>query len=409
MSRSVAWVLAVFALLPAGLWLYLRAFQLPAPTGPYPVGTAILDVTDASRPDPYSTNPRARRELVVQLWYPARPSQKPFARYLRWREAGIAMFYGPLLHTHSRLEAPIAPGGPPFPVLLFSPRWNGQRTQNTVLAEELASHGYVVAAIDYPHNASRTELADGTVIKGNQALEGPKGAAATAAEQIAFWNATLELWAADERFLLDQLAARSGSNGDPFQGRLDTANAGAFGHSFGGAAALALCGRDPRIKAAINLDGWTFGGLQHRTAAQPIMVFYEGASRDREKQLKTSTDPGSVQDQLDRADFVTTEASLRQDGGYRLFAAGTQHMDFSDAPLLPPFRRPGYTGPTAPREAGAILSQAVLQFFESVFRGRSAPLLHPGQESFPELTVEHWPARKAAEPAPTTPSPYLRK
>ena len=331
-----AGILAALAVAALGL-LYLRTFRLPEPTGPYVIGTTLRYVTDPNRSDPYLHNCTVRRSLVLQLWYTAAPSKRPLAAYMRWREAPLDFFYAPLLRTHARWNAPIAtPGSQPaaFPVLLFSPRWNGRRTQNTVLAEELASQGYVVAAIDHPHNGSRVELADGSVVRGTEALEGPKGAQATAQAQLDSWTNHLQLWADDQRFVLNQLTAWNAGGDGLFSHHLDLAHVGAFGHSFGGAASVALCGLDPRMKAAINLDGWTLSGTTQRTA--PILLLYEGATRAREQQLASLPRPGSIDDQIDRADFDLTESNLRSFGGYRAFVAGTQHMDFSDEPLLPP-------------------------------------------------------------------------
>lgn len=393
-------MLVAVVLLLSGLIVYLRTFRFPAPTGPHLVGTTLLDLTDPNQRDPSSTDPNASRELVVQLWYPAEPSQNRLAPYMRWREAGLSRFYAPLLRTHSRMDAPVVQAGGPYPVLLFNQRWNGQRTQNTSLAEDLASHGYVVASIDHPGNSSRVLLAGGRTVRGTEVLEGPMGAAATALQRIVSWNNHLHLWAQDSRFVLDQLAARSANASDPFHGRLDTAHAGAFGHSFGGATALALCGpgpgtSDPRIKSAVNLDGWTFAGLAERNAGQQILLLYEGISQDREKQVANLPQLGSVQDRLDLLDFADTEASLHKYGGYRLFLAGTQHMDFSDEPLLPPFRRLAYTGPISPQEGSKVLRQVVLQFFDQTLRNKPSAILTPDPVNFPELTVEHWHAISA--------------
>ena len=44
--------------------------QLPAPTGPYRVGTLTMHLVDRSRPDPLVPT-KPVRELMVQLWYPA--------------------------------------------------------------------------------------------------------------------------------------------------------------------------------------------------------------------------------------------------------------------------------------------------------------------------------------------------
>ena len=101
-------------------------------------------MTDTSRQEELSSNPAAKRELVVQVWYPAETSSDPVARYKRWQETLPGTFYEALIATHSRMNAPIARKGKPFPVVLYGHRWNGERTQNTELAEDLASHGYVV-------------------------------------------------------------------------------------------------------------------------------------------------------------------------------------------------------------------------------------------------------------------------
>jgi predicted dienelactone hydrolase len=368
----------------------LRHYQLPAPTGPYAVGTRILDMTDASRHEDLGTDPNGKRELVVQVWYPAEASQNPIANYKRLRETRLDTFYEALIRTHSRVDAPIAAGGAPFPVVIFGHRWDGERTQNTELAEELASRGYVVASVDHPYNASRVLLGDGRVVAGLQQLQGPKGYAATADEQIEFWNRTLDVWAADDLFVLNQLAARNADAGEPWHGRLNTNVVGAMGHSFGGAVAFRLCGMDPRVKAAVNLDGWTFGALKDRTAAQAVLLFDEGEAIGRRKELQTLPHPGDIDDQMDRADFAAVDAGLEKYGGYRMYIAKTQHMDFTDQPLLPPLHRGSFTGPIAPKEMNTILRTTVVAFFDQSLRGEAGRELEPGQTRFPELTVEDW-------------------
>jgi len=380
---ALAWLTLVAFLTVIAI---LASFHLPAPTGPYPVGTTILNFTDQSRPEPH--NPTNRRQLVAQLWYPAAPSHNPVARYKRWREATLPTFYLALLPTNSRLDAPVA--SETFPIILFNHRWNGQRTQNTDLAEDLASHGYVVVSIDHPYNSTRVELPNGTVIRGTEPLEGPAGPTAPASSQIAFWNQTLETWTADSLFVLNQLAALNADPASPLHAHLDTQHAAALGHSFGGATALSLCGLDPRILACANLDGWTFGGLDHRST-QPILIEYEHVSLDRIAQLQTLPQPGSRDDQLDRADIAAVDHSLQTFGGYRLFVAGTQHLDFSDQPLLPPLRAHSYTGPIAPRLIQQIVRETILQFFDQTLHHQPAPLLTPAQQTFTELTVQTFP------------------
>jgi dienelactone hydrolase len=392
-AQLLRWMLVGFVVwILVGLIITLIAvarFNLPAPSGSYPVGTTTLTLTDSSRPEPH--HPSERRTIVVQLWYPAAPSNNPIAHYQRWSETTLSSFYTPLLHTHSHVDAPLATPvvsvPSQFPVLLFGARWGGQRTQNTALAEDLASHGYVVAAVDHPYNASRVDV-NGHVITGNEPLEGPGGPSSPAASQIAFWNSTLDLWAADNLFVLNQLAALNSAR---FNNALDTNHVGAFGHSFGGAAAFRMLGLDPRVVSAVNLDGWTFGALASRTT-QPIMLVDAQADADRNHELLTLPTPGSTEDQLDRADNTAVESSLARYGGYLLYVRGTQHLDFSDQPLLPPLRRLQFTGPIEPARIDDILRQTVLGFFNQTLRNQpSTVLATPG--SMPDVAIQLFPAK----------------
>lgn len=42
----------------------------PAPPGPFGIGRVGYDWVDPSRPDQYSSDPNAHRELMVYFWYP---------------------------------------------------------------------------------------------------------------------------------------------------------------------------------------------------------------------------------------------------------------------------------------------------------------------------------------------------
>src|SRR5262245_46254177 len=56
--------------------------ELPAPRGPYALGTTILHWVDASRSGTAPGHDREPRELMVQVWYPSAPSSAPFAPYV---------------------------------------------------------------------------------------------------------------------------------------------------------------------------------------------------------------------------------------------------------------------------------------------------------------------------------------
>jgi hypothetical protein len=50
-----------------------RGDSLPEPTGPHSVGRVSYDWVDRARTEIYAANPEDRRELVVFVWYPAKP------------------------------------------------------------------------------------------------------------------------------------------------------------------------------------------------------------------------------------------------------------------------------------------------------------------------------------------------
>src|SRR6266511_6490533 len=51
--------------------LMLPVFRLPQPSGPYAIGTLTYHWVDNARPEIFTDDPNDRRELMVQIWYPA--------------------------------------------------------------------------------------------------------------------------------------------------------------------------------------------------------------------------------------------------------------------------------------------------------------------------------------------------
>ena len=59
-------------------------FRFPHPTGHHGIGTVTYHWVDADRPEAFTADPDDRRELMVQLWYPAPPDPAaPRAPYVR--------------------------------------------------------------------------------------------------------------------------------------------------------------------------------------------------------------------------------------------------------------------------------------------------------------------------------------
>ena len=151
----------------------LPVFSLPVPSGPYGVGTFAYSVTDYARRERYS--PTRNREVYVEVWYPAEksavgefPVRTLFQELYEGDYTRQSLLFGYLRHvpTHSHVQAPVAASDAgPFPVLLFNHALGlGFTSQNQLLMEHLASHGYVILSIAHPYQSSKVNLRNaGTV------------------------------------------------------------------------------------------------------------------------------------------------------------------------------------------------------------------------------------------------------
>src|SRR5580692_5134661 len=143
--------------------------RLPEPTGPGPVGVTSLWLTDASRPDPWAPGVTAR-ELMVSLWYPATSSDGRRAQYMTPAESELQLTSRGItgvppdmlskVRTNAAVDATPAGHQGSHPLVVLSPGFTNPRSALTALAEDLASHGYVVAGIDHTHESFATAFPD---------------------------------------------------------------------------------------------------------------------------------------------------------------------------------------------------------------------------------------------------------
>ncbi len=375
-SDWLLWLVAVA--LPA----LLPVPQLPTPMGPYAVGTTILHLVDENRPDALG-DPTQPRELMAQIWYPAAADAGgELAPYLDHLDAAApvlaerlglpAFFLGHirLTHTHAYVDAPIAAGEAPYPVLLFSHGWQGMRAQNTFQMEELASRGYVVIAPDHTHAAVFTVLPPDRVILNNPALLDDSSDEAYARSS----NAVVRTYAADLQYLLDQAALWNAAGG-PLAGRLDLERVGVFGHSTGGGAAVELCARDARCDALLVLDGW-LNPVSDDVIAQvpytPPALFLKASSN--------TFNPANDE-------RLWQLVSHLQNGGNVLQIEGTHHFDFTDIPLLTPLiHQLGLAGPIGAARGLPLINAYTLAFFDNALKNQPAPLLAGPSPNYPEVT-----------------------
>src|SRR5579885_148019 len=154
--------LAGFVLLASAAVLstLLPVFDFPPLTGPFPVGTVTLHLIDSNRTELFSPDPSAKRELMIQIWYPA-AGKGPRAFYLPRAAVDLKHAHLALVRTRAMTSVPVSSTESSYPVLIFRPSWNGGKAQNTFQTEELASHGFIVVGIDHPYGTNITVFPDG--------------------------------------------------------------------------------------------------------------------------------------------------------------------------------------------------------------------------------------------------------
>jgi len=389
-QRFVACSTVLLAFIGVLFSLLLPMFNLPEPTGNYPVGTAVLYFKDSTRIEDAGPAGNSARELMVQIWYPSQPSHHRFARYREKRETNALSSYQSEILTHARLDAPMAHTGAPFPVILFNHSWGGRRTNYTFLTEELASHGYVVVSIDHTYNASLVAFPDGREIHGNASNAINDPGSSSVSQVRAIWDKELAKSVADQRFILDRIEAMNRAGGSLWFGGLNTKMTGAIGHSFGGAAATAVCAEDQRVHAAVNLDGWFFGAIRARGPNQPLLVmdaFTEQPGDEYDPHDKVSST-------LETTDFAELRTSLQNFGGYMLLVKGASHEDFTDQSLISPFRILSHRGMIPAREIQKIVRSYVVAFFDKTLRGEDPEILGTHTSPFAEALLEEWSASR---------------
>ncbi|MFI7706625.1 alpha/beta hydrolase family protein [Nonomuraea sp. NPDC049480] len=322
---------------------------LPEPTGPKPVGMTSLHLIDSSRPDPW--NPEAdKRELMVTLWYPALKAGGKRAPYLTPQESAAVLKSYPdvapdaltKVRTHAGLDAPVRKGR--LPLVVMSPGFSFPRATLTSLAEDFASRGYLVAAVEHTYESVGTTFPDGRTTTCLACVKGQDGAKVAASRVT------------DVRFVLDELVkGRWGRS-------IDRSRIAMVGHSMGGNSAAHAMAADTRIKAGVNLDG-TFQPLVERLERPFLLI---GAPK--------SHAPDGTDDSWKKSWAGMT--------GWKrwITVTGSDHSAFVDYAVL---RRPlGIPSQELDGARALEITRAHLSsFLDRHLRGRNTPV-----EDFPEVT-----------------------
>jgi dienelactone hydrolase len=376
---------------------------LPAPTGRHPVGRASFEWVDPNRAELYSANPQDRRELVVWVWYPAAPGPgAERAAYLPepWAPAGQLLGLDAAgLRSHAVADAPLADERSSYPVLVLT-QSGFPPLLLAAIAEELASHGYVVVGVNHTYESAVTVFADGRVVPMSPAavagLLGPQAETGPYQEQFAQRAAVCDYKAADLASVADQLEQLAADPSGLLGGRLDLDRLGGLGHSFGGNAALQWCRNDRRCRAAANLDGalWTEVGRVglDRPVLQVLAEHPQLAPSGAEAVaagMATDAEAYEAEKAITFGGWRTVQQQGRP--GYTVQVKGAGHLSFLDVGLLPSQGEGPVTAMLAatsidPRRMWRITCDLLLAFFATHLQQAAvAPLLMGPSGDYPEL------------------------
>gem|GEM_PF-285574 len=380
--------------LSAFLWTEQRTeLTLPTPTGPFAVGRAIEVWTDDGNVDALAPVPGTKRELLVWFWYPAAGPSGAITGYVPAQvlaptgRIGGSWVWSLLtrdlskVHARSTDNAELSRQQSSYPVVLMRGGASAPVLNYSALAEDLASHGYVVVGIDAPYRTSVVVFPDGRVITRTPENNGERCEERKGKERADCANRLLAAWTGDMAFVLDRLDQlnASGASGK-FVRRLDLSHVGVFGHSFGGAQAAQFCHDDPRCKAGIDIDGRPFGTVVREGTRQPFMFLMSAQIH--------SSDPESREV---KADIESIYDRLPADGRLRIAIRGANHFTFSDdgallksAIVRRTLRIFGMLGIDGRRQL-SVTAYCVRSFFDTYLKSERGSPLKISSALYPEI------------------------
>jgi predicted dienelactone hydrolase len=347
---------------------------LPKPSGQYAVGVRTFEIDDASRPGIFAAKPDEPRRLLVRVWYPAGDvtGRQPAPYFNKAETASTAQSIGALVGfppfftyvrhvaTNSYTDAPLLPNAANLPVVIYSHGYTSHLAQNTVLMEELASHGYIAYAIQHTYDSSATAFPNGDVAPTQSDLvETVADEADRPTQADAFGGDTLDkrlnsllafqeyslkngsriavqstkVWMADRLFLHDTLQKAPPTNVAEIARAGNLTEVAELGMSFGGAIAGELCMYDTRCVVGVNMDGGNFPfSATNADEPVPFLMLHSDPSY-----LYRSYDipvPATGPRSFNEFSYERIATAGARPDVYRISIRDTQHLGISDFSLF---------------------------------------------------------------------------
>ena len=339
----------------------------PKPSGKSQIGTQSIELIDLERLEWFTENPDDFRKIMIQVWYPTKDYQGQKELYIDYGDIRIKalaeqfeyksfLFKGLTeIETNSFTKAKPNVNNK-FPLIIFSHGLGGNRTQNTVIVEELVSHGYVVIAIEHAYDANVSIFNNGEIADYRSGINYERRNSERPTPEE-FWNfrlPQLQTRSKDVSFVLDQV--QKGNFPKDIKEIMDLKNIGIFGHSFGGATSIYTSYHDNRIDACINLDGWI--------VVVPDNIINNGINQNFMYLGQEKWDEKLNYEKLDK--FVKSNNSSS-----KILIPGTTHYDYSDTPHMSSAARLlKKSGKLKSKNLKNILNELIISFFDKNLKGK---------------------------------------
>jgi dienelactone hydrolase len=325
---------------------------VPALSGRWAVGSDNAAIV-AAHDDPFGAG---KRVIALQVWFPIARSRGRSMPYMPADVAAVVARGEGIAATELRVRTnahavPVSEAAAgSFPTIIFSPGFGEPHSVYTALLEDLASHGFVVIALDHTHETAAVDLPKGLVV-----------------QSIAFDPRNEQLKrridAARDSDVASVLAAlpRLRAKGTlPRSTNLD--RIGMFGHSLGGLTTVKMLAEAPQLRCGADVDGSLMQLPSTLEVTRPLLV-------------------------LTGADGTPTIGAFWPSVRGRRWwfeLRGAAHLAFSDWVWLTPILARGGAKPASGADAGGIQPARAVGIVRSYLAGFFAACLKGGSQALLE-------------------------
>jgi hypothetical protein len=256
-----------------------------------------------------------------------------------------------------------------FPFIAYLPDAHGHHDDNTFTLANLASHGFILAAIADPYRNGRTELTSHA-----------PGATNGVASPVAVHRASLVargIKTVSE--LLDGLQMlQPDGPGGLWAGRINLKQVGILGYAMGGTVAAETALADARVNAAANLAGG-LGGKARLNVPYLLMLSESSGAAPQATSLPNGTGPTRPEEYR----YAQDQAALPE--SHVIEVAGTKDHHFSDKLIFPSSLSRKHDQHPSAKRIRAIIDSYTVAFFTTYLRADPHPLMCVRHSPYPEV------------------------